>query len=493
MNRIYRKGCLIDSATAKHSAKKVYPSLLVFRHETLLNWKSRTKFFCEFVKRYTVIICLSVVQMSVHSLADRLTRDLLSFAREIERERAEFQLEKSEFENKIIVLEAQNELKDRTIRDLTRRVALLEFAVRKDARISDPPSLLPEISAPEISPVLLDTLRRPAVRSCRSMLTEFLENLEISNSVISDHRKISRPRLRLLRRVAVALEPPTRFAISDLPKFPLVTGGGDGGIFLWTEEISDQPPRGFRGHEGVVTCGVVHRKSGSFISAGFDGTLRKFADFSDQIADHAVAFVHNEVVWCLAIDEVSDLLISGGADCRLVFSRPETLSKESEITVENVPVSINFSGERILVITHAGVTNVFDRKSFQRLSDLPPHREHTSFAATSATVIGDLYCVGLKSGNLIVYDLRSGNLAVKSLALASVSLTALSSLSPTPNSAFLLVGDVSGVVRLFDVDSLEFLDELSLDTKIESMNTSNLPSSLVALADGSVAELVLQH
>ena len=407
--------------------------------------------------------------MTVQSLADRLTRDLLSFSREIERERGEFQLEKSELEQKLFVFEAQSEVKDRTIRDLTRRVALLEFALRRDAGISDQ---LPEpkISAPEISGFVLEALRRPPVRSCRAQISEFLANLEIS-----DRTSV---RLRLVRRLAVALEAPTRFAISDFPKFPLITGGGDGAVFLWSE-ISDAP-RGLRGHEGPVTCGVVHRKSGTFFSAGVDGTIRKFSDQCD-----AVAFAHSDAVWCLAVDEeFSDLLISGGADRRLAFTSLTSLAVESEILLDHVPIAINFHSNHIFVLSEDGDISVFDRKSLRPLPSVPAAH---GGPATAAAVVGNFYCVALKSGNLAVYDFRSEEIARKTIAIATAPLTAVVSAF----GGLAAVGDFNGDLRLIDLESELCLDLVKFEAKVENLHFSR--SLLVALADGSMAELVLQQ
>jgi WD40 repeat protein len=419
--------------------------------------------------------------MTIATLTERLTKDLHTFSREIDRERAEFQLDKSELEQKVTLLETQTELKDRTIRDLTRRVALLEFALRRDhGRYSNAalPAELDEPKISEISGFLLDTLRRPRVKNLQSQISQFLADLEISDTTAQA------PRLRLLRSLPVALEAPAFFAVSAPPKFPLITGGADGAILIWSHTAAapagEAPsgPRGLRGHEGAVLCCAIDTR-GNVFSGGLDGTVRKF---SDENSDCIVGATHTDAVWCIAVDEVTGALISGGTDCRLVFSSLDTLTTTSEVKLPAVPVALHLLGERVVVVTNAGDISVFDRKSLNVVEVFA-----LGTPATGSTILGELVCVVDKSGTLTIVNLGSSDPTIKNIRVSDFQLTAVASLP----GDFVAVGDAQGVVRLIDLKTEVSINEVELGAKIQSLSSRGR-ELFASLADGKCAELVLQ-
>ena len=126
---------------------------------------------------------------------DFFVRSLQQFARSTERQIAELTYEKTELELKITKLESIISGKDNIIREYLRRIALLEFTLKRE-RGHGPTSVDPS----SIPPTLVEEEPVVSKPTCREILRQYLA--EIEELLMPDPREISEEPVPLIRHPA---------------------------------------------------------------------------------------------------------------------------------------------------------------------------------------------------------------------------------------------------------------------------------------------------
>ncbi len=267
----------------------------------------------------------------------------------------------------------------------------------------------------------------------------------------------------------------------------VVAGGGSGVLARWQLGRVGRPVQFYRGHEGDVRVARVSFDRRFVASGGADGTVRVFqAESGDQLA---VFSEHEGVVRALEWSQDGRLLVSGGWDGFVrVRSVPDgTLVQEVDTGQRVNAVAISRGGRHFIVAggrpLHPGEVTLVDLMTGERKtwSDLP--REATAAAFSPD---GDQFAVGFGRGAVRVWTTGSdaepvelesaGSDAVEGVVFpagrvvaatlnglvtawdaedgAVLSSTAtdeiLMSVALSGDLATLALGNVDGVVRMFD-------------------------------------------
>ena len=282
-----------------------------------------------------------------------MIQELQQTMREIDRERIGFSLERSELESRIAYLEALIQAKDRALQDYSRRISVLEHAVRS----RDPSWKATPVTETVDSDALAERLyllsNRPRVKSCKEILNRYLGEVL--------HEEVHKP--ELTKQPHVAYSAPCALtsisSIATLGDFMFV-GSEDGLINVLHESNNRDAPVSclmLRGHIGAVTG--LHVLEGPqsdadhfrVLSIGVDGTVRfwilpdlsKYDQFeSAEKIPCAVYPAHSDAAGGIAVrgSEVA----TAGADGLVCFWR----LTEKALLKEN---SISLPGEQVAALT----------------------------------------------------------------------------------------------------------------------------------------------
>ena len=187
--------------------------------------------------------------------ADFFVRALQDFARSSERKLAELSFEKSQLEARVLELETLLSSKDRIIKEYLRRVALLEFSIKREKG-----SVLPEFHLEEDSEPPAAPSAKAEALGCREILRRYLIQMDAlgiqrdfipeaehevfaSKQDIESIKKSVRDSPKERWQIATVLKPSlVRSGIVHLSQngkelFTLV-GSDDGLVRVWTEDPS---------------------------------------------------------------------------------------------------------------------------------------------------------------------------------------------------------------------------------------------------------------
>ena len=346
--------------------------------------------------------------------ADFFIRSLQDFARSSERKLAELSFEKVELERRVLELESLLAAKDRIIKEYLRRVALLEFAIKKEKG----PFRFPQTEEIEQEPFQSVS----EALGCREILKRYLMQMDAlglhtvsekdwnmaqeSPPVASKEKEeqwslatVLRP--GLMRSCAVQL-----FCPSSSSSLVTIVGSEDGLVRIWTEDPSrlKEPPdlksvvsfencvnprAVLRGHLASVTCVSSVSRSSTLFTGDAHGEVLTWSLQAEQLAQtelfpssedltritakRPVGKLHHGPISCLELHPTHNLLASAGSNDRFVaLTRIQGSSRETEpmkINLAQLPIvtfwdpSSEGGGARLITASKTGGLFIHDTAS----------------------------------------------------------------------------------------------------------------------------------
>jgi WD40 repeat protein len=404
---------------------------------------------------------------------DYLVRSLQEFTRASERKIADLTFEKTELENRVSDLEASLKAKDRIIKEYLRRVALLEFALRRKENGGLAP-LPTENMIKAFLGELGDDFRVPVVAEIdEEAPTEQEEDIPVEDEELESEDFGEWRPVGAIRSSLGAARTVTFASLGGSEC--LVTGGDEGIVKIWTDKADSLPNdvdiKNVSLSQNSVTPHVSLRNTGfpitttssvpNFLVTGDAGgnvslwraresvsKLDLFPSTSDQ--KRAIRLettfdrLHQGRVNSIAF-EPDSFLVSVGNDSTLVIQDLNGGGTKLSIpttAIANSVVHVNEQAPHALTGLADGSLRHYDLGTGTLVRENP----YGSSISALAVADGSLVCMSQADGILTVIDPRSLSAVSTKLGVVPTCLAA--------NTPRLAVGGLDGSVSLFDMRNL---------------------------------------
>jgi WD40 repeat protein len=409
---------------------------------------------------------------------DYFVRALQDFTRSSERKIADLKFEKSELEVRVQQLEATLEAKDRVIREYLRRVALLEFALRRVDKQGlvrgtwkpypqtfTPPPVVEQKSTKEMIKAFLDELdgdlQMPDISESDLVVRTEPES---PTDDIGEWKSCSVLRTSLGAARAVCLP---HWRGMDC----LVTGGDEGVVKIWSTNVenipSDVEVKNVSLNQNSVTSHFSLRRTGfgitSLAVSGSDlltadsggnmtiwsvcDSLKKSELFPSTTdlnrairAEHCFDKVHEGRINGICFDS-GQFIASVGNDSSLVIRGLKEGAAHHFVKSASVASSVVAMGTQAVTSHLEGSLRFYDIETGKLISESP---QGNSITATA--IVDSLVCLAQTDGTIGILDPRSQNLVHAKLNFVP---TCLAGSAPR-----LAVGGLDGSVAIFDMRNL---------------------------------------
>ena len=395
-------------------------------------------------------------------------RALQEFSRSSERKLAELSYEKADLEVQVVTLTAALQAKDRVIREYLKRVALLEFALKRgNASTGEPAARAPALCT---STPLGETLQG-ASDVLRGYLRE-LDELQISLEDVAVEPAppravhVVKPKTyKLTTSLSASLLGVNAVALMDAGR--VVSGSEDGLVKLWAMEpvapvlqndlklISTSvntctPNLVLRGHAGAVTA--LAATGGTVVSGGLDGCIirHRISQLPDLFPSQAelskcVTYqritAHTGRVAALRPHGSLPVLASAGSDKQVMLWSQDGSQLAAFTCDSAAPAALTWgTGSKDLLAGLAdGVICLYDVDAGKRVADA-----HLGFGINGLATIDALTVAALTGGNLMLLE------DMETVAQVKCSATCVAA-----SGSDIFTGHADGTVRIWDKRSLD--------------------------------------
>ena len=438
---------------------------------------------------------------------DYFVRALQEFARSTDRRLAELTYEKAELEAQVAQLESVVEAKDRVLKEYLRRIALLEFAVKRDryvaaAKTGQPvkptgATLRPESTAATQS-APMNALSR--AKSCRDIIRHYLEQAgELSMPIVTEADLIE----GVPPGSPAAIEPITVRPTKDSSKWellpgsfstsfvktqsvvlggadvggPLCTGSDDGLVKVWTGDptlVKEPDMKNLTAVPNSVNPNVVMRGHSAPVTAG------------ELVGSHLVTGDESGTLIAWRMTEVSKLELFPGTTELDKATAPLRLANAHYGRINQVCVSLDST--RLASCGNDKVVNVYAPSSsggadFSFAESIVWRTPSVPTSLAWHPLDGNILLAGFTDGSLASFDVTAETVVTQVYLGAAVS-----GLSRVDQFNSVAVAQVDGSVKLIDINSATVSHHYGSSTGA-AMSTC-ISAHSVRMATGSVDGLV---
>ena len=422
---------------------------------------------------------------------DYFVRQLQEFVRASDRRVAELSFEKVQMEARIAQLEAVVANKDRIIKEYLRRVALLEFSLRKSAPskptrafadlpdpiVPAPPARGP--SAKELIKKYLDELGDLVMPVVDTTVDDFVPLAESDRSESEDESIGS---FALAGTLGASLGRCGAVGLANLRGSACIIAGGDEGVVkLWTDDSavggnSVTPHLALRYHRTAVTGIAVEAGSSSFASGDESGEIAVWTvndtpgklEMYPSSVDVGKCFsvrssaLHSGPVASLAMR--GEATMSAGSDMRIVFNGLES-SVVSEFASK--PTAVLWTDRAVSAFTDGSVC-VLDPETGKSV-----FTDQFGASITAIDSFENVLAMAQSDGTILLLDLVS-NTVIERIVDPRAVPVALACSAPR-----LATGNADGSVCIRDVRKLAPAPQ-------QTVHAREAVSGLTFAADGRV-------
>ena len=185
----------------------------------------------------------------------------------------------------------------------------------------------------------------------------------------------------------------------------IVSGGMDSLICVW--EPTGVKCKTFTDHSGSISKVVADKKSGVFLSASYDSSIRVWNEFNGCLS--CLSGVHKGPV--TEMNWQSSLCVSAGKDglCALWdLNSEKCVSKQKWHLGQVSNIKFHSDGKNNLIVTTGvtdGILNVVDMREMKPIFHEPIHKRAINFVGTTHN---NLLITGAADNTLKVFDMSKG-------------------------------------------------------------------------------------